>query len=260
MDERGLVWRSSSNVGGVTAVERPRASTPNCPRCGSSNTKFCYYNNYSLSQPRFFCKSCRRYWTKGGSLRNVPVGGASRKSRNHRTIRSSSLPPPPPSYHHHLHNNNNIINTTKPSLSHGSGSHIDLAVVYANFLNTTSSSNPQLHHQLPPPPALVHGNVDPAGEDQDPMMMMQYYCQPEGCGGLDDAWTASNDHEGRLPLLPPAGDQGISLFHVSSSSNPHHQEKQLPPPDHGYSDLMMMFGNSAWSSFEISAAADLNLR
>ncbi|KAE8657846.1 40S ribosomal protein S23-like [Hibiscus syriacus] len=47
----------------------------NCPRCESTNTKFCYYNNYSLSQPRYFCKSCRRYWTKGGTLRNVPVGG-----------------------------------------------------------------------------------------------------------------------------------------------------------------------------------------
>ncbi|KAJ1377748.1 Zinc finger, Dof-type [Sesbania bispinosa] len=30
-----------------------------CPRCDSSNTKFCYYNNYNLSQPRHFCKNCR---------------------------------------------------------------------------------------------------------------------------------------------------------------------------------------------------------
>ncbi|XP_031110585.1 dof zinc finger protein DOF2.1-like [Ipomoea triloba] len=52
-----------------------------CPRCESTNTKFCYYNNYSLSQPRYFCKSCRRYWTKGGTLRNVPVGGGCRKNR-----------------------------------------------------------------------------------------------------------------------------------------------------------------------------------
>ncbi|CAI9266860.1 unnamed protein product [Lactuca saligna] len=52
-----------------------------CPRCDSSNTKFCYYNNYNLSQPRHFCKSCRRYWTKGGVLRNVPVGGGIRKAK-----------------------------------------------------------------------------------------------------------------------------------------------------------------------------------
>ncbi|KAL0409226.1 UNVERIFIED_CONTAM: Dof zinc finger protein DOF2.5 [Sesamum radiatum] len=53
----------------------------NCPRCNSTNTKFCYYNNYSLSQPRYFCKTCRRYWTEGGSLRNIPVGGGSRKNK-----------------------------------------------------------------------------------------------------------------------------------------------------------------------------------
>ncbi|XP_027126799.1 uncharacterized protein [Coffea arabica] len=57
-----------------------------CPRCDSANTKFCYYNNYNLSQPRHFCKNCRRYWTKGGALRNIPVGGGSRKN----TKRSSS--------------------------------------------------------------------------------------------------------------------------------------------------------------------------
>uniref|UniRef100_A0A2P2IVE8 Dof zinc finger protein n=1 Tax=Rhizophora mucronata TaxID=61149 RepID=A0A2P2IVE8_RHIMU len=52
-----------------------------CPRCDSLNTKFCYYNNYNLSQPRHFCKACRRYWTKGGVLRNVPVGGGCRKTK-----------------------------------------------------------------------------------------------------------------------------------------------------------------------------------
>lgn len=51
-----------------------------CPRCDSTNTKFCYYNNYNFSQPRHFCKSCRRYWTHGGTLRDVPVGGGSRKN------------------------------------------------------------------------------------------------------------------------------------------------------------------------------------
>lgn len=52
-----------------------------CPRCDSSNTKFCYYNNYSLSQPRHLCKACKRYWTRGGTLRSVPVGGGCRKNR-----------------------------------------------------------------------------------------------------------------------------------------------------------------------------------
>ncbi|XP_076915141.1 dof zinc finger protein DOF2.1-like [Bidens hawaiensis] len=67
---------------------RPPEEALKCPRCDSSNTKFCYYNNYSLTQPRYFCKSCRRYWTKGGTLRNVPVGGGCRK--NKRSSSSSS--------------------------------------------------------------------------------------------------------------------------------------------------------------------------
>ncbi|XP_031099544.1 dof zinc finger protein DOF3.6-like isoform X1 [Ipomoea triloba] len=52
-----------------------------CPRCDSTNTKFCYFNNYSLTQPRHFCKTCRRYWTRGGALRNVPVGGGCRRNK-----------------------------------------------------------------------------------------------------------------------------------------------------------------------------------
>lgn len=52
-----------------------------CPRCESTNTKFCYFNNYNLTQPRHFCKTCRRYWTRGGALRNVPVGGGCRRNK-----------------------------------------------------------------------------------------------------------------------------------------------------------------------------------
>ncbi|GAB2240320.1 hypothetical protein Droror1_Dr00020838 [Drosera rotundifolia] len=55
-----------------------------CPRCDSKNTKFCYYNNYNKSQPRHFCKACKRHWTSGGILRNVPVGG-DRKKKKRRT-------------------------------------------------------------------------------------------------------------------------------------------------------------------------------
>ncbi|XP_050377244.1 dof zinc finger protein DOF5.4 [Argentina anserina] len=66
-----------------------------CPRCDSINTKFCYYNNYNLSQPRHFCKSCRRYWTKGGVLRNVPVGGGCRKTKRSKSKSSSSSPASP---------------------------------------------------------------------------------------------------------------------------------------------------------------------
>ncbi|XP_020970248.1 dof zinc finger protein DOF3.4-like [Arachis ipaensis] len=62
-----------------------------CPPCDSTNTKFYYYNNYNFSQPRHFCKSCRRYWTDGGTLRDIPVGGESRKNaKRSRTVPSAS--------------------------------------------------------------------------------------------------------------------------------------------------------------------------
>ncbi|CAH8320447.1 unnamed protein product [Eruca vesicaria subsp. sativa] len=75
-------------ISGTSQTKKPPSSsasqdqqTLKCPRCNSPNTKFCYYNNYSLSQPRHFCKACRRYWTRGGSLRNVPIGGGCRKTK-----------------------------------------------------------------------------------------------------------------------------------------------------------------------------------
>ncbi|XP_074280257.1 uncharacterized protein LOC141605414 [Silene latifolia] len=91
---------------------------PNCPRCASSNTKFCYYNNYSLSQPRFFCKGCKRYWTKGGSLRSIPVGGGCRKRRSRSTKVSSSSP-----------------NSSSDCSEKLIGPDIDMAAIFAKFLN-----------------------------------------------------------------------------------------------------------------------------
>ncbi|KAK7327920.1 hypothetical protein VNO77_22013 [Canavalia gladiata] len=59
-----------------------------CPRCDSTNTKFCYYNNYNKSQPRHFCRACKRHWTRGGTLRNVPVGGG----RKNKRVKKSTTP------------------------------------------------------------------------------------------------------------------------------------------------------------------------
>ncbi|PPD79629.1 hypothetical protein GOBAR_DD23431 [Gossypium barbadense] len=90
---------SSSPCGDILTCSRPlierRLRPPQeqavkCPRCDSTHTKFCYYNNYSLSQPRYFCKTCRRYWTKGGTLRNIPVGGGCRKNKKVATTKRSN--------------------------------------------------------------------------------------------------------------------------------------------------------------------------
>ncbi|CAH8275907.1 unnamed protein product [Arabidopsis lyrata] len=78
MDNLNVFANEDNQVDGV----KPPPPPPRvCPRCDSDNTKFCYYNNYSESQPRYFCKNCRRYWTHGGALRNIPIGGSCRKPK-----------------------------------------------------------------------------------------------------------------------------------------------------------------------------------
>lgn len=62
-------------------LKKPDKILP-CPRCNSSDTKFCYFNNYNVNQPRYFCKNCQRYWTAGGTMRNVPVGAGRRKNKH----------------------------------------------------------------------------------------------------------------------------------------------------------------------------------
>ncbi|KAJ0248382.1 Cyclic dof factor 3 [Hirschfeldia incana] len=62
-------------------LKKPTKILP-CPRCKSMDTKFCYYNNYNINQPRHFCKACQRYWTAGGTMRNVPVGAGRRKHKS----------------------------------------------------------------------------------------------------------------------------------------------------------------------------------
>ncbi|XP_044475073.1 dof zinc finger protein DOF1.2-like [Mangifera indica] len=132
-------------------IERRCKSTPeiapNCPRCASSNTKFCYYNNYSLSQPRYFCKGCRRYWTKGGSLRNVPVGGGCRKNRRAKSASRLSERVSTnysKSFSGFDDNTNEQIkgcSSDGDSAGQASGADIDMAAVFAKFLNDRSSNS-----------------------------------------------------------------------------------------------------------------------
>ncbi|VFQ98194.1 unnamed protein product [Cuscuta campestris] len=103
----GLTTQPPSLVGGGLGSIRPgsmvdrarQAKVPvpeaglKCPRCESTHTKFCYFNNYSLTQPRHFCKTCRRYWTRGGALRNVPVGGGCRRNKRSKGANNNGSKP-----------------------------------------------------------------------------------------------------------------------------------------------------------------------
>ena len=44
-----------ASVGGRASLPRPEG-TAICPRCGSDNTEFEYYNNNNKNQPRYLCK------------------------------------------------------------------------------------------------------------------------------------------------------------------------------------------------------------
>lgn len=80
LKDQGEVDHSQS-VGDDKHLQKPD-KVVSCPRCDSLDTKFCYYNNYNINQPRHFCKNCQRYWTAGGTLRNVPVGAGRRKNKH----------------------------------------------------------------------------------------------------------------------------------------------------------------------------------
>ncbi|XP_058772494.1 cyclic dof factor 1-like [Vicia villosa] len=69
-----------SDVSQDKTPKKPDIIVP-CPRCKSMDTKFCYYNNYNVKQPRHFCKNCQRYWTSGGTARKMLVGAGRRKNK-----------------------------------------------------------------------------------------------------------------------------------------------------------------------------------
>uniref|UniRef100_A0A452YKH1 Dof zinc finger protein n=1 Tax=Aegilops tauschii subsp. strangulata TaxID=200361 RepID=A0A452YKH1_AEGTS len=71
----------------------PRPPPRQCTRCRSADTKFCYYNNYSRKQPRYFCRACRRHWTEGGTLSATCPSAAA--ARTGATAGARAAPRPP---------------------------------------------------------------------------------------------------------------------------------------------------------------------
>ncbi|KAH0911522.1 hypothetical protein HID58_034843 [Brassica napus] len=140
-------------------LKKPDKILP-CPRCNSSDTKFCYYNNYNVSQPRHFCRSCQRYWTSGGTMRIVPVGSGRRKNKGW------------VSTHHYMHTENtrssekilSFDSSGEESLVTENGKNQSSDSVSRDFNNfqrflppqVTSSVSPPWPYQYPPNPAFYH--------------------------------------------------------------------------------------------------------
>nr|GMD11498.1 dof zinc finger protein DOF1.4-like [Ipomoea batatas] len=59
-------------------------------------------NEWPIHQPRHFCKACKRYWTRGGTLRNVPVGGGCRKNKRIKRPSAPSVSSSSATQDHHI--------------------------------------------------------------------------------------------------------------------------------------------------------------
>ncbi|CBI15353.3 unnamed protein product, partial [Vitis vinifera] len=171
-----------------------------CPRCESLNTKFCYYNNYNLSQPRHFCKSCRRYWTKGGVLRNVPVGGGCRKTKRSKAKSSSDAPRERKSNSHSSSESSSLTATTTAA---------------ATTATTEAVSAPSSNAAS----TLMTGSNDPAalGFNISDISPFKYQEQEITAGFLDQTVQVelsalqNRSNHGGFPSLDwqTSGDQGI---------------------------------------------------
>ncbi|KAL5715618.1 hypothetical protein ACHQM5_017413 [Ranunculus cassubicifolius] len=157
----GFDWATNLTQAGALGVSkmargRQQQSGPplKCPRCDSTNTKFCYYNNYNQTQPRHFCKACRRHWTKGGTLRNVPVGGGRKNKRpstsnsiNNNNHTSASQHQQPTSYLfpslQQGYHNNGSLGSTIPRESIISVPNIPTDTLMASSNNPSSYSRSQ---------------------------------------------------------------------------------------------------------------------
>ncbi|XP_062189548.1 dof zinc finger protein DOF5.3-like [Phragmites australis] len=244
---------AAGRSGGATAagapVADPRAEALRCPRCDSANTKFCYYNNYSLSQPRHFCKACKRYWTRGGTLRNVPVGGGCRKNKRSRSsavgggaggrngassaaaaatsssaASTLSLPPPPPGSLPSLTSALGLHGgTSLASLLLGSGSGGDHLGLFQAAMQSVVSSDAtayemqqqqtQVDHLL----GLGYGCGGAGGQ-----IHLKPWMQEAGVGGggIMDSFYA--------PLLSSSIVPGLEELHVkaeAASAGEHQQQK-----------------------------------
>uniref|UniRef100_A0A1J3JQK2 Dof zinc finger protein n=1 Tax=Noccaea caerulescens TaxID=107243 RepID=A0A1J3JQK2_NOCCA len=166
----------------IAKVPLPEAALK-CPRCDSTNTKFCYFNNYNLTQPRHFCKTCRRYWTRGGALRNVPVGGGFRRNKRSKSNGGSGGGKSKSTVVISADNNTNTSSlTSHPSYSNPS-----------KFLNygQISGFNSNLPI-LPPLQGLGDYNSSNIGLDFGGIQISNALSGMSSSGGILDPWRISS--------------------------------------------------------------------
>ncbi|KAH7865032.1 hypothetical protein Vadar_001441 [Vaccinium darrowii] len=183
-----------------------------CPRCESTNTKFCYFNNYSLSQPRHFCKTCRRYWTRGGALRSVPVGGGCR--RNKRSNKGSSSSSKSPA-------NSGDLQTS----GGGGGSTSAVSTSTASLLGLISPQIPPLRFMAPLSQLTGYGPSGDVGLNYAPTSDMNFHLLGNtSLGGGGGSGSGSGEWRFQPPQMGSMGGldltSGLYPFHHQGGMDP----------------------------------------
>ncbi|XP_030524562.1 dof zinc finger protein DOF3.1-like [Rhodamnia argentea] len=239
------------------------AAAPSCPRCASGHTKFCYYNNYSLSQPRYFCKSCRRYWTKGGSIRNVPVGGGCRKNRRGAAKPSSRSQAPASGQPEHaslavgqpdsVGRDQGVESPQSGSPAAAAGEpDIDMAAVFAKFLNyeQTKSSSQDLtgltSSAVTPESVQTAASLDLVGEPAEPPLEAPHF----ELEGLFMETNGFDHHESAGDLLWGDTDTTSCLANFGWQPMVQLQDIGTSPSDDQF--RLLPTNDNFWSSFDLS--------
>jgi hypothetical protein len=251
---------SATATGAGRSGADPRAEALPCPRCDSANTKFCYYNNYSLSQPRHFCKACKRYWTRGGTLRNVPVGGGCRKNKRSRasaagggrsaassalaTSAALSLPPPAGGSSSSMQSLTSALGLSGGAslaslLLGGGGDHLG-GLFHATMQSVVSDTTAYEMQQ-----SQTQGQVDHLlglGYGGAQIQLKAPWMQDAGAGGIMDTFYA--------PLLSGSVVPGLEELHVKAEAEHRLHQQQVKASGEQ---------NGSWAEMPSSSNIDANI-
>lgn len=178
-----------------------------CPRCKSMDTKFCYFNNYNVNQPRHFCKNCQRYWTAGGTMRNVPVGAGRRKNKSSSASHYRHLMVPEALRTVQVHAMNGVhkpfMGNSSTVLTFGPGS--PLCESIASVLNLSEKEQNSVRNEYHGPEHRIFVSCGGAGGDGDDSSSgssaTASNSSEKGCNG-DSREAVNKDYQSFPPQVP----------------------------------------------------------
>ncbi|KAF8088021.1 hypothetical protein N665_0557s0021 [Sinapis alba] len=221
---------AAAMMDGGRRLRPPHDHPQKCPRCESTHTKFCYYNNYSLSQPRYFCKTCRRYWTKGGTLRNIPVGGGCRKNKKPSSSNTSSSKKPSSDLMALAHSHQNYQNASL-GFSHFGGNGMMGSYTAPDYSNVgfLESKYGGLLSQSPRPIDFLDSKFDLMGVNNNNLVMVDHGSngdhQHNHHMGLNHGLGLNNNNNGG-GLMDISTCQRLMLNNYDHHHYNHHEDNQ----------------------------------